>query len=129
MIRPNGRKTRTKAKSCVRTLTALCRLCPPLTAERILPQLVRLNWGVEALWNLRTHAHAEANQLEEVRATIKELLDRHPQSHFKELYKELEARLSQLQPQLRQFQLKQLLERANRALEGKEDVSAVYSSL
>jgi hypothetical protein len=75
------------------------------------------------------HAHAEANQLEEVRATIKELLDRHPQSHFKELYKELEARLSQLQPQLRQFQLKQLLERANRALEGKEDVSAVYSSL
>jgi chromosome segregation ATPase len=110
-------------------LDRIVQTLPPLTAERILPQLVRLNWGVEALWNLRTHAYAEANQLEEVQATIKELLGRHPQGHFKELHKELGARLSQLQPQLRQFQLKQLLERANRALEDKEDVSTVYSSL
>jgi hypothetical protein len=101
----------------------------PVAAERILPQLVRLNWGVEALWNLRTHAKAAPNQLEEAHAAISEVLHRHPAGQFPEIQKELESRLTEIDPQLHEFQVKQLLQRASRALEGKEDASAVFSSL
>jgi len=101
----------------------------PVAAERILPQLARLNWGVEAVWNLRTHAKAAPNQLDEAKATIEEVLERHPRGHFPEIQKELESRSKELDPQVRAFQVKQLLERASRALEGKEDAIAVFSSL
>jgi hypothetical protein len=101
----------------------------PVAAERILPQLARLNWGVEALWNLRTHANAAPNQLEEVQVTIKEVLERHPRGHFNQIHQELDARLKQIEPQIRGFQVGQLLDRAKRALEGTEDASAAFSSL
>lgn len=107
----------------------------PFAAEKILPQLARLNWGVEALWNLRNHANAEDNQLDEVEATIKEVLESQPRGYFMDIQLVLEARLGQVQPQSRAFQLKQLLDRANRSLldkkdkEDKEDASSVYTSL
>jgi len=101
----------------------------PAAVERNLPQLARLNWGVEALWVLRTHAKASPEQLDEAESTIQELLEREPGGHFPEIRKELETRLKQLEPQVRNFQVKQLVDRANRALEGKEDASAAYSSL
>lgn len=101
----------------------------PVVAERSLPQLARLNWGVEALWNLRSHAQAAPNQLDEAQATIEEILERHPHGHFSEIQKELETRLQEIVPQVRAFQVKQLLETANRALEDKEDASVAFSSL
>jgi len=101
----------------------------PVATERILPQLARLNWGIEALWNLRTHAIAAPNQLEEVQEVITEMLETHPRGHFNEIQRELETRLKEIDPQLRAFQMKQILERANRALEDKEDASAAFSSL
>ena len=106
----------------------LSRVCPSPAVERILPQLARLNWGVEALWTMRTHANAETFQLDDVQAAIREVLDRHPHGHFKDLEMELAALLARIEPQLRQLQLKQLLGRANRALEDEEDASAAYSS-
>jgi hypothetical protein len=117
------------AEKMRQSLDEIVQALSPIAAERILPQLARLNWGVEALWNLRTHAKAVPNQLEEVQATVKEVSDRHPRGHFNEIQKELESRLKEIDPQLRAFQLKQLLERANRALEGKDDASAAFSSL
>lgn len=101
----------------------------PVAAERILPQLARLNWGVEALWNLRSHARAEPSQLDEAQAAIKEILERQPRGHFLEIQKVLENRLKEIDPPLRAFQVKQALERADRALDDKEDASAAFSSL
>ncbi|GIW82397.1 MAG: hypothetical protein KatS3mg105_4204 [Gemmatales bacterium] len=54
----------------------------PVAAERILPQLVRLNWGIEALWNLRSHVNAAPEQLDQAQAAIEELLQRHPPDTF-----------------------------------------------
>lgn len=74
---------------------------PPTATEKILPQLVRINWGVEALWNLRTLANTPTEQLEEVQTAIKEVMERHPQQCFHEIYQTLEGRMGQIEPQLR----------------------------
>jgi len=118
-----------QAETIRQNLDGIVQTLPPSAAERILPQLVRLNWGVEALWNLHTQAHAEADNLDAAHATLNEFMDRYPRGYFKELHKELVARVSRLESQLRQFRLKQLIARTKRALENKEDAAAVYSSL
>lgn len=123
---PQDSKTAEKMRQ---ELEKIVQSIPPLAMEQILPQLYRLNWGVEALWNLRTHANAEPNQLEEVQEIITDLLERHPRGHFDEIRKELEKRLQELEPRVRDFQIKGLLDRAQLALEGKEDPSAVFTSL
>lgn len=118
-----------KAEKLRQELDKIVQELSPIAAERILPQLARINWGVEALWNLRTHANAAPNQFEEVQATLREVLDRQPRGQFPEIQKQLENRLKEIEPRLRGFQVEQMLERANRALAGEEDVSAAFTSL
>lgn len=102
---------------------------PPLAAERVLPQLVRLNWAVEALWCLRMPSDVTNDQLENAPAIITEVLERQPKGHFEEFQKELAIRLKQLEPQVRKYRIGQLLERARLALANQDDAAAVYSSL
>jgi len=115
-------KMRQELETIVQTLS-------PVAAESILPQLIRLNWGIEALWILNAYAKVEPEQLEESQATIEELLESQPQGHFEEIQKQLENRLEEIAPQIRSFQIKQLLDQANLALEGKQDASAIYNRL
>ena len=101
----------------------------PVAVERILPQLTRLYWGIEALWNLRTHENAAEYQFEEVQADIKEVMERQPRGYFTEIYKKLETLLKEIDPKVREFQINQLLVLANLALEDKGDASAAFSRL
>jgi hypothetical protein len=110
-------------------LDSLVQTMPPLAVAQMMPELVRLNWGVESVWNLRMYANAKESELEGAQANIQDLLDRHPQGYFDELQKKLDARRAELKPQFRRFQLSQLLQRANLALQDKEDAAEVYSSL
>lgn len=117
------------AEKIRQSLDDIVRGLSPGATEKALPQMARLNWGVEALWCTRTDANAPPEQLEETQAIIKEVLDRQPRGQFPDIQKELESRLIAIQPQIRAFQIKQLLGRASRALEGKDDAASVFSSL
>lgn len=101
----------------------------PIAAERILAQLSRLNWGVEVLWNLRTHTGTVLNEPEQIQSILADLLETQPREVFTEIATEAEARLKEIELQVRANQVKQLLERANLALNKKEDPIALVHAL
>ena len=101
----------------------------PLTADRILPQLARANWGVEAVWNLHHKAKSDVNELETEQANLREMLDRQPQPHFKDLRKEFECASDSGHGDPSLASSLAVVGKCEATLNGQDDAAVVYSSL
>lgn len=85
------------AEQLRREFEKLVNSIPPSAAREILPQLSRLDWGVESIWYLRTYSDVTPEHLAEARDVIVEHLEQANPSAFKEIFQALQSRLHEIE--------------------------------
>jgi hypothetical protein len=102
---------------------------PPWADEELLPRLVPVRWGVEALWLLQINGDPKPEQLDAVEDTLQSCHERRPDNADPAIVNRLKERTAAVQQQAAQLRRGETIRKAQQALETKGDLAAALTGV